>query len=51
VTIQSIESYEEQQARLRIACDKMNKYLGASVMMHQRGRKFRSHSKLFLENF
>jgi hypothetical protein len=32
-TIQSMESYEEQQAGLRIAGDKMNKYLGASGMM------------------
>jgi hypothetical protein len=32
-TIQSIQSYNEQQAGFRIACDKMNKYLGASLTM------------------
>jgi hypothetical protein len=31
--IQSIQSYNEQQAGFRIACDKMNKYLGASLTM------------------
>jgi hypothetical protein len=31
--IQSIESYEEQQAGFRIPCDKMNKYLGTSVTL------------------
>ncbi len=33
VTIQSIQSYNEQQAGIRIACDKMNKYLGTSLTM------------------
>jgi hypothetical protein len=33
VTIQSIQSYNEQQAGFRIPCDKMNKYLGASLTM------------------
>jgi hypothetical protein len=31
VTIQSIQSYNEQQAGFRITCDKMNKYLGTSL--------------------
>jgi hypothetical protein len=32
-TIQSIQSYDEKQAGFRIACDTMNKYLGASLTM------------------
>jgi hypothetical protein len=32
-TIQSIQSYNKQQAGFRIACDKMKKYLGASRTM------------------
>ncbi len=31
--IQSIQSYNEQQAGFRLACDKMNKYIGASLRM------------------
>jgi hypothetical protein len=32
-TIQTIQSYNEQQAGFGIACDKMNKYLGTSLTM------------------
>jgi hypothetical protein len=32
-TIQSIQSYNKQQAGFRIACDEMNKYLGTSLTM------------------
>jgi hypothetical protein len=31
--IQSMKSYEEQQAGFRIACNKMNKYHGTSLTM------------------